>query len=146
MIPQTHYNLQIPAPTLMQVIEFTIIFMVQEGCQAGAPAGGSDGSWSQTQSADLSGVTSNGIAPNDGLHANDPWRAQAQPLLVPAGQPASFASTSRATTQFGTPQSAGGTNSRQARLQSIRMDPQLYQALQATSQFASPRPIARQPA
>eukprot|EP00959_Pyramimonas_sp_CCMP1952_P132829 2776866-Pyramimonas_sp.AAC.1 len=33
-----------------------------------------------------------------------------------------------------------GANSLQARLQSIRMDPQLYQAGQATSLFASPRP------
>eukprot|EP00959_Pyramimonas_sp_CCMP1952_P345683 7239367-Pyramimonas_sp.AAC.1 len=40
---------------------------------------------------------------------------------------------SRATTPFGTRQSAGGNSSLQARLQSIRMDPQLYQALQATS-------------
>eukprot|EP00959_Pyramimonas_sp_CCMP1952_P450399 9430549-Pyramimonas_sp.AAC.1 len=53
---------------------------------------------------------------------------------------------SRATAPFGTPQSAGRNNSLQARLQSIRMDPQLYQALQSTSQFASPRPHAGQPA
>eukprot|EP00959_Pyramimonas_sp_CCMP1952_P402913 8443057-Pyramimonas_sp.AAC.1 len=53
---------------------------------------------------------------------------------------------SRATTPFGTPQSAGITNSLQARPQSIRKDPQLYQAPQATSPFASPRPIAGQPA
>eukprot|EP00959_Pyramimonas_sp_CCMP1952_P454613 9470176-Pyramimonas_sp.AAC.1 len=52
---------------------------------------------------------------------------------------------SRATTPFGAPQSAGSTNRLQARLQSVRMDPQLYQALQATSPFASPRPIAGQP-
>eukprot|EP00959_Pyramimonas_sp_CCMP1952_P114453 2393097-Pyramimonas_sp.AAC.1 len=51
---------------------------------------------------------------------------------------------SRATTPFGTPQSAGSTNSLQARPQSSRMDPQLYQALQATSPFASPRPHAGQ--
>eukprot|EP00959_Pyramimonas_sp_CCMP1952_P086777 1815074-Pyramimonas_sp.AAC.1 len=91
-------------------------------------------------------MTSNGITPNDGLYANDPWRAQTQQLLVPAGQPASFASMSRAATPFGAPQSAGSTNSPRARLQSIRMDPQLYQALQATSPFASPRPLAGQPA
>eukprot|EP00959_Pyramimonas_sp_CCMP1952_P122843 2567953-Pyramimonas_sp.AAC.1 len=52
---------------------------------------------------------------------------------------------SRATTPFGTPQGAGNTNSLQARFQSIRTDPQLYQALHATSPFASPRPIAGQP-
>eukprot|EP00959_Pyramimonas_sp_CCMP1952_P387469 8120144-Pyramimonas_sp.AAC.1 len=91
----------------MQGVEFTTIFMMQEGYQAGTLAGGSDGSWIQAQSADLSGMTSNGITLNDGLHANDPWRAQAQPLPVLAGQPASFAPMSRATTPFGTPQSAG---------------------------------------
>eukprot|EP00959_Pyramimonas_sp_CCMP1952_P406386 8517527-Pyramimonas_sp.AAC.1 len=93
--------------------------MVQEGCRAGTPAGGSDGSWIQAHSADLSGMTSNGIAPNDGLYANDPWRAQAQPLPALAGQPASFAAMRRATTLFGTPQSAESTNSQQARLQSM---------------------------
>eukprot|EP00959_Pyramimonas_sp_CCMP1952_P169820 3548032-Pyramimonas_sp.AAC.1 len=50
--------------------------------------GGSDGSWTQAQSADLSGTTPNGITPNDGLYANDPRRAQAQQMPVPAGQPA----------------------------------------------------------
>eukprot|EP00959_Pyramimonas_sp_CCMP1952_P253640 5299238-Pyramimonas_sp.AAC.1 len=53
---------------------------------------------------------------------------------------------SRATTPFGTPQSAGSNSSLQARLQIIRMDLQLYQALQATSPYASPRPHAGQPA
>eukprot|EP00959_Pyramimonas_sp_CCMP1952_P147174 3080291-Pyramimonas_sp.AAC.1 len=52
----------------------------------------------------------------------------------------------RATTPFGTPHSDGIANSLQARLQSFRADPQLYQALQATSPSASPRPIAGQPA
>eukprot|EP00959_Pyramimonas_sp_CCMP1952_P090908 1903138-Pyramimonas_sp.AAC.1 len=56
-------------------------------------------------------MISNEITLNDGLHANNPWRAQAQPLPAPAGQPASFVPTSRATTPFGTPQSAGSTNS-----------------------------------
>eukprot|EP00959_Pyramimonas_sp_CCMP1952_P439043 9191328-Pyramimonas_sp.AAC.1 len=84
--------------------------------------------------------------PQDGLYTNDPWRSQAQPMPVLAGQPASFAPMSRATTPFGTPQSAGSTNSQQAMLQGIRMDPQLCQALQATSPFASPRPTAGQPA
>eukprot|EP00959_Pyramimonas_sp_CCMP1952_P350195 7337000-Pyramimonas_sp.AAC.1 len=82
-----------PASTPMQGVGFTAIFAMQEACQAGAPAGGSDGSWIQAQSADLSGKTSNGITAIDGLHANDPWRAQAQPLPAPAGQPASFAPT-----------------------------------------------------
>eukprot|EP00959_Pyramimonas_sp_CCMP1952_P271757 5682299-Pyramimonas_sp.AAC.1 len=53
---------------------------------------------------------------------------------------------SRATTPFGTPQSAGSTNSLQPRPQSIRTDPQFYQALQATSPLASPRQIEGQPA
>eukprot|EP00959_Pyramimonas_sp_CCMP1952_P014079 297980-Pyramimonas_sp.AAC.1 len=43
-----------------------------------------------------------------------------------ATQPASFAPMNRATTPFGTPQSAGSNNSLQARLQRIRMDPQLH--------------------
>eukprot|EP00959_Pyramimonas_sp_CCMP1952_P369792 7745239-Pyramimonas_sp.AAC.1 len=47
---------------------------------------------------------------------------------------------------FGTPQSAGSTNSLQACFQSMRMDRQLYQALQATSPFASPRAAAPQTA
>eukprot|EP00959_Pyramimonas_sp_CCMP1952_P163560 3419561-Pyramimonas_sp.AAC.1 len=91
-------------------------------------------------------MTSSGITPADLLCASDPWRAQMQQLPVPAGQPASFAPMSRATTPFGTPQSAGITNSVQARHQSIWMDPQPYQASQATSPFASPRPHAGQPA
>eukprot|EP00959_Pyramimonas_sp_CCMP1952_P347652 7282079-Pyramimonas_sp.AAC.1 len=65
---------------------------------------------------------------------------------VLARQPASLAPISRATTPFGTPQSAGGINSLPARLQSILMDPRLYQALQATSPLASPHPHAGQPA
>eukprot|EP00959_Pyramimonas_sp_CCMP1952_P122105 2552474-Pyramimonas_sp.AAC.1 len=113
---------------------------------AGTPAGGSDGSWVQAQSADVTGITPSGTTSTDALCANDPWRAQVQQLPVPAGQPASFALMSRATAPFGTPQSTGSTNSLQARFQSIRADPQLYQALQATSPFASPSPIAGQPA
>eukprot|EP00959_Pyramimonas_sp_CCMP1952_P157253 3288471-Pyramimonas_sp.AAC.1 len=130
----------------MQGVEFTAVLMLQEGYIAGAPAGGSDGSWIQAQSADVSGMTSNGIAPNDGLCANGPWCAQTQQLPAPAGQPASLAPVSRAATPSGAPHIAGGANSLQARLQSIRMDPQLYQALQAISPFASPRPLAGQPA
>eukprot|EP00959_Pyramimonas_sp_CCMP1952_P041559 869266-Pyramimonas_sp.AAC.1 len=48
------------------------------------------------------------------------------------------------TTPFGTPKSAGDTNSLHASLQSMRMGPQLYQASQATSPFASPRVAAPQ--
>eukprot|EP00959_Pyramimonas_sp_CCMP1952_P327834 6863397-Pyramimonas_sp.AAC.1 len=63
--------------------------------QAGAPAGGSDGSWIQAQSADVTGMTSSGIDPADMLCADDPLRAQVQQLPVPAGQPASFAPMSK---------------------------------------------------
>eukprot|EP00959_Pyramimonas_sp_CCMP1952_P030105 631255-Pyramimonas_sp.AAC.1 len=47
----------------MQGVEFTAAFAMQVGCQAGTPAGGSDGSWIQAQSADASGTTYNGITP-----------------------------------------------------------------------------------
>eukprot|EP00959_Pyramimonas_sp_CCMP1952_P262753 5494165-Pyramimonas_sp.AAC.1 len=77
---------------------------MQDMYQAGTPAGGSDGSWIQAQSADVTGMTSSGITPTDTLCANDPWRSQVQQLPVPAGQPASFAPLGRATTPFGTPQ------------------------------------------
>eukprot|EP00959_Pyramimonas_sp_CCMP1952_P396932 8316788-Pyramimonas_sp.AAC.1 len=77
---------------------------MQEAHQARAPAGGSDGSWIQAHSADLSGMTSSGAAPNDGFYASDPWRNQAQQLPAPARQPAAFAPMSRTTTQLGTPQ------------------------------------------
>eukprot|EP00959_Pyramimonas_sp_CCMP1952_P295480 6180141-Pyramimonas_sp.AAC.1 len=50
------------------------------------------------------------------------------------------------TTPFGTPQSAGSTNSLQAIIQGMRMDPPLYQPLQATSPFAPPRTAASQTA
>eukprot|EP00959_Pyramimonas_sp_CCMP1952_P127473 2666352-Pyramimonas_sp.AAC.1 len=62
--------------------------MIQEAYLAGTPAGGSDGSWTQAESDDLSGMTPNGITPNDRLYANDPWRTQAQQLHAPARQPA----------------------------------------------------------
>eukprot|EP00959_Pyramimonas_sp_CCMP1952_P287009 6002042-Pyramimonas_sp.AAC.1 len=71
--------------------------------QAGSPAGGSDGSWIQAQSAGVTGGTSSGITPTDTLCANDPLRARVQQLPVLAGQPASFAPMSRAATPFGTP-------------------------------------------
>eukprot|EP00959_Pyramimonas_sp_CCMP1952_P423169 8864293-Pyramimonas_sp.AAC.1 len=74
---------------------------MQDMCRARTPAGGSDGSWMQAQSADVTGITSSGITPTDTLCANDPWRAQVQQLQAPAGQPASFAPMSRATTLFG---------------------------------------------
>eukprot|EP00959_Pyramimonas_sp_CCMP1952_P030944 648978-Pyramimonas_sp.AAC.1 len=93
--------------------------MVQDAYQAGAPAGGSDGSWIQARCADVTGIASSGITPTDTLYANDPWRAQVQQLPVPAGQPASFAPMSRAATPFGTPQSAGSTNSLQGRFQTF---------------------------
>eukprot|EP00959_Pyramimonas_sp_CCMP1952_P375444 7863618-Pyramimonas_sp.AAC.1 len=89
-----------PEPTPIQEVEFAAIFTMQEGCQAGAPVGRSDGSWIQAQSADASGMTSNGITPSDVSYANDPWRAQAQQLPAPAGQPASLALASRAATPF----------------------------------------------
>eukprot|EP00959_Pyramimonas_sp_CCMP1952_P058540 1222461-Pyramimonas_sp.AAC.1 len=75
--------------------------------RAGAPAGGSDGSWIQAQNADVTGITASDIMPSDTLRVNDPWRAHAQQLPVLAGPPASFAPMGRATTPFGTPQSAG---------------------------------------
>eukprot|EP00959_Pyramimonas_sp_CCMP1952_P440616 9224854-Pyramimonas_sp.AAC.1 len=62
--------------------------MLQDACQAGEPAGGSDGSWIQAQNADVTGMTSSGIAPAGMLCTNDPWRAQTQQLPVSAGQPA----------------------------------------------------------
>eukprot|EP00959_Pyramimonas_sp_CCMP1952_P100190 2095259-Pyramimonas_sp.AAC.1 len=65
--------------------------MLQEVNPAGAPAAGSDGSWTQAQSADVSGVTSSDPATNDGLMVNDPWRTQAQQLPTPARHPAVFA-------------------------------------------------------
>eukprot|EP00959_Pyramimonas_sp_CCMP1952_P114418 2392429-Pyramimonas_sp.AAC.1 len=112
------------------------VIMLQEVNPAGMPAVGS-GSWVQAQSAGASRITSSGAAPCDGLFASDPRRARARQLPIPAGKPAVFAPTSGPTTLFGTPQSAGSLNSLQARFQSMRMDPQLYQALQATSPFAS---------
>eukprot|EP00959_Pyramimonas_sp_CCMP1952_P109742 2295517-Pyramimonas_sp.AAC.1 len=47
------YNLKCPEPTPIQEVEFSAVFQLQEGYQAGAPAGGSDGSWIQAQSADV---------------------------------------------------------------------------------------------
>eukprot|EP00959_Pyramimonas_sp_CCMP1952_P055206 1154014-Pyramimonas_sp.AAC.1 len=90
--------------------------MMQELYQVGTPAGGSDGSRIQAHAAGVTGMTPSGIIPADMLCTSDPWRARTQQLPVPAGQPASFAPTSRATTPFGAPQSAGSTNSLQARL------------------------------
>eukprot|EP00959_Pyramimonas_sp_CCMP1952_P117513 2456560-Pyramimonas_sp.AAC.1 len=73
---------------------------MQDAYHAGGPAGGSDRSWLQAQNADVTGISSSGITPSDTLCVNDPWRAHVQQLPVPAGQPASFAPMSRATTPF----------------------------------------------
>eukprot|EP00959_Pyramimonas_sp_CCMP1952_P111004 2322283-Pyramimonas_sp.AAC.1 len=62
--------------------------MLIEVYQAGAPAGGSDRSWVQAQSADVTGMTLGGITSTDMLCARDPRRAPTQQLPVPAGQPA----------------------------------------------------------
>eukprot|EP00959_Pyramimonas_sp_CCMP1952_P383618 8039225-Pyramimonas_sp.AAC.1 len=51
-IPKTPYNLKCPEPAPIQEIEFSTVLTVQGTCQAGAPAGGSDGSWIQAQNAD----------------------------------------------------------------------------------------------
>eukprot|EP00959_Pyramimonas_sp_CCMP1952_P340850 7139629-Pyramimonas_sp.AAC.1 len=53
LIPKTLYNLECPEPPPIQGVEFSTVFMVQDAHQAGAPAGGSDGSWIQAQSADM---------------------------------------------------------------------------------------------
>eukprot|EP00959_Pyramimonas_sp_CCMP1952_P086523 1809829-Pyramimonas_sp.AAC.1 len=126
-ISKTPYNLKCPDPSLVQEVVFSTVLMMGTG-HAGTPAGGPDGTWIQAQSADVTGITPSGITRSDTLCANDPWRAHVQPLPVPAGQPASFAPMNRATTPFGIPQGAWSNNGLQARLQSIRMDPQLYQA------------------
>eukprot|EP00959_Pyramimonas_sp_CCMP1952_P255411 5334881-Pyramimonas_sp.AAC.1 len=55
----------------MHKIEFSTVFMLQEGYQAGTPAGGSDGSWIQARSADVIGAAPSGITPTDMLCAND---------------------------------------------------------------------------
>eukprot|EP00959_Pyramimonas_sp_CCMP1952_P192345 4021981-Pyramimonas_sp.AAC.1 len=79
----------------IQEVEFFTAFKLQDVYQAWAPAGGSDGSWIQAQSADVTGMTSSGITPTGMLYTNDPWRAQTQQLPAPAGQPASSAPMSR---------------------------------------------------
>eukprot|EP00959_Pyramimonas_sp_CCMP1952_P442907 9271915-Pyramimonas_sp.AAC.1 len=58
--PMTPSNLKVPVSKPAQEVERASVFMMQEACQAGAPAGGSDGSWIQAQSADLSGMTFSG--------------------------------------------------------------------------------------
>eukprot|EP00959_Pyramimonas_sp_CCMP1952_P287103 6004021-Pyramimonas_sp.AAC.1 len=83
-IPADPYNLKCPDPL---PIVFSQVFMMN-AYQAGAPAGGSDGSWIHAWSADVTGITPSGITPTGTLYANDPWRAQVQQLPVPAGQPA----------------------------------------------------------
>eukprot|EP00959_Pyramimonas_sp_CCMP1952_P331927 6950427-Pyramimonas_sp.AAC.2 len=105
IVPDIPFNLRVPAlssPT--GGVHHASIFMLQEVNPAGAPADGSDGSGVQGLSADVSGISSSGVAPSDGLLANDLWHNQARQLPVPAGQPAAFAPRSRPTTPFGTPQ------------------------------------------
>eukprot|EP00959_Pyramimonas_sp_CCMP1952_P315560 6604546-Pyramimonas_sp.AAC.1 len=80
IVPGTPCNLKVPVSTPASVVEHASVFMMQEAYQAGAPAGGSDGSWIQAQRADLSDMTSSGVAPHDGLYASDPWRGQARQL------------------------------------------------------------------
>eukprot|EP00959_Pyramimonas_sp_CCMP1952_P409918 8590927-Pyramimonas_sp.AAC.1 len=68
----THHpcNMKCPGPTPAQEVEFSTVLMIQDAYHAGAPAGGSDGSWVQAQSADVTGITSSGIAPSDTLYVN----------------------------------------------------------------------------
>eukprot|EP00959_Pyramimonas_sp_CCMP1952_P112947 2361077-Pyramimonas_sp.AAC.1 len=47
------YNSKCPEPTPIQDVEFSAVSMFQDVYQAGAPAGESDGSWIQVQSADV---------------------------------------------------------------------------------------------
>eukprot|EP00959_Pyramimonas_sp_CCMP1952_P222135 4643919-Pyramimonas_sp.AAC.1 len=91
IVPDTPFNLRVPtlsSPT--EEVHHASIFMLPEVNPAGAPADVSDGSWiwMQAQSAEVSGATSSGARPNDGLFADDPRRNRAQQLPVPAGQPA----------------------------------------------------------
>eukprot|EP00959_Pyramimonas_sp_CCMP1952_P265474 5551104-Pyramimonas_sp.AAC.1 len=72
IVPDTPFNLRVPTLTSPTAeVHHASIFMIREANQAGAPADGSDGSWIQAQSAEASGTTSSGVAPNDGLYAND---------------------------------------------------------------------------
>eukprot|EP00959_Pyramimonas_sp_CCMP1952_P441544 9243850-Pyramimonas_sp.AAC.1 len=71
-VPDTPYNLKCPKPPPMA---FSEVFMMN-ACHAGTPAGGSDGSWMQAESADVTGITPGGTTPTDTLYADDPWRAQ----------------------------------------------------------------------
>eukprot|EP00959_Pyramimonas_sp_CCMP1952_P223774 4678803-Pyramimonas_sp.AAC.1 len=49
--PNTLYKLKCPDPPPVQEVVFSTVFMMG-AWHAGAPAGGSDGSWIQAQSAD----------------------------------------------------------------------------------------------
>eukprot|EP00959_Pyramimonas_sp_CCMP1952_P458799 9477234-Pyramimonas_sp.AAC.1 len=60
----TPYNLQCPDPPPHQEVVFSHVLMMG-ACHAGAPAGGSDGSWKQAQSADVTGISPSGITPSD---------------------------------------------------------------------------------
>eukprot|EP00959_Pyramimonas_sp_CCMP1952_P132966 2779945-Pyramimonas_sp.AAC.1 len=59
-----------PVPCDRHLTVFSTLFMLQDMYQAGAPAGGSDGSWIQARSADVIGMTSSGITPTDALCAS----------------------------------------------------------------------------
>eukprot|EP00959_Pyramimonas_sp_CCMP1952_P279844 5850831-Pyramimonas_sp.AAC.1 len=80
LTPKTPYNLKRPDPPPAQEVEFSAVLMVRGACRAGAPAGGSDGSWMQAQNADVPGITSSGIAPSLAPCVHDPWRAHVQQL------------------------------------------------------------------
>eukprot|EP00959_Pyramimonas_sp_CCMP1952_P309289 6472661-Pyramimonas_sp.AAC.1 len=87
---KTPYNLKCPDPPPCQQDAFSTVLMMG-AYHAGAPVGGSDGSWMQAQSADVTGIAPSGITPSDTLCSNDPLRAHVYQLPVPAGQHASFA-------------------------------------------------------
>eukprot|EP00959_Pyramimonas_sp_CCMP1952_P059685 1246618-Pyramimonas_sp.AAC.1 len=59
------YNLKAPASTPARQVEHATVSTMQETYQAGTAAGGSDRSWIQAQSADLSGMTFSGITTTD---------------------------------------------------------------------------------
>eukprot|EP00959_Pyramimonas_sp_CCMP1952_P354755 7430980-Pyramimonas_sp.AAC.1 len=82
-VPKTPYNLKCPDPPPVREVAFSTVLMM-DACHAVAPAGGSDGSWIQAQSADVTGITPSGNTPSDTLYANDPWRDHVQQLPVPA--------------------------------------------------------------
>eukprot|EP00959_Pyramimonas_sp_CCMP1952_P101506 2123484-Pyramimonas_sp.AAC.1 len=66
IVLRTPRDLKVPVSTPAAEVEHASVSTMQEVLPAGAPAGGSDGSWIQAQSADLSGMTSCGVTLNDG--------------------------------------------------------------------------------